>query len=184
MTDYNKLYIELSKDDFIALTLPLVTVVSKKFYNLLDRFKIDYDDLFQIGTIGLLKAYNGFKPDKAKWSTYACKCIYTEYLTFIRSEKSKIITICENEMIGLDGEDFIFEKATYDDYSLIEGIDIKEIKGIMKSLNDREKFVINCMMKGLTQDKIALKINKAQGQVSRILRKIREKVKKDKGEKQ
>ena len=43
------------------------------------------EDLISIGSIGLIKAINTFKPDKnIKLATYASRCIENEILMFLR----------------------------------------------------------------------------------------------------
>lgn len=52
--------------------LRLVAHIVKKF----DSTGEDVDDLISIGTIGLIKAINTFKPDKGtRLATYAARCI-------------------------------------------------------------------------------------------------------------
>lgn len=52
----------------IEINLPLVASISKKFLNR----GYDYEDIFQIGSIGLVKAINNFDLNyNVKFSTYA-----------------------------------------------------------------------------------------------------------------
>ena len=69
----------------IEMNLPLVSSISKKFLNR----GYDYEDIFQIGSIGLVKAINNFD-DKfnVKFSTYAVPMIIGEIKRFIRDDKS------------------------------------------------------------------------------------------------
>lgn len=65
----------------IEMNLPLVASISKKFLNR----GYDYEDIFQIGSIGLVKAINNFD-DKfnVKFSTYAVPMIIGEIKRFIK----------------------------------------------------------------------------------------------------
>lgn len=67
----------------IEMNLPLVASISKKFLNR----GYDYEDIFQIGSIGLVKAINNFD-DKfnVKFSTYAVPMIIGEIKRFIRDD--------------------------------------------------------------------------------------------------
>ena len=50
----------------------------KKYYTQTD----DVDDLISIGTIGLIKGVNTYKPDKGvRLATYASRCIENAILT-------------------------------------------------------------------------------------------------------
>ncbi len=63
---------EEARNLLIERNLRLVVHVCKKYSNT----KIDQDDLLSIGTIGLIKGVNSFKPEKgSKLSTYVSRCI-------------------------------------------------------------------------------------------------------------
>lgn len=58
--------------------LRLVAHIMKKYYTQTD----DVDDLISIGTIGLIKGVNTYKPDKGvRLATYASRCIENTILT-------------------------------------------------------------------------------------------------------
>ena len=49
----------------------------------------DIEDLYQVGVVGVIKAYNNYKEEKnAKFSTYAYKYIYGEIYAYINNSKS------------------------------------------------------------------------------------------------
>ena len=54
-----------------------------------EHFKgYDIDDLYQVGVIGIIKAYDNYKRDKnTKFSTYAYKYIYGEIYLYINNNK-------------------------------------------------------------------------------------------------
>ena len=47
----------------------------------------DYEDLYQVGMMGLMKALKNYKYEGAKFSTYAYQYIIGEVTTFIREKK-------------------------------------------------------------------------------------------------
>ena len=50
----------------------------------------ELEDLISVGTIGLIKAVNSFRPDKnIRLATYAAKCIDNELLMMLRADKRK-----------------------------------------------------------------------------------------------
>lgn len=60
-----------AKNKLIEHNLRLVAHIVKKYYT-----SDEQDDLISIGTIGLIKAVNTFKPDKKiRLATYAARCI-------------------------------------------------------------------------------------------------------------
>ncbi len=88
--DHNPELINLAKDGdseamnkLIEMNLPLVMSISKKFLNR----GYDYEDIFQIGSIGLVKAINNFNIDyNVKFSTYAVPMIIGEIKRFLRDD--------------------------------------------------------------------------------------------------
>lgn len=60
----------------------LVGLVIKERVHGIDQIGIfSYDDLFQIGTIGLCKAAQTDRPGRGAFSTYAYRLIYNEIMT-------------------------------------------------------------------------------------------------------
>lgn len=70
-------------DQLIQLNLPLVSSISKKFLNR----GYEYEDIYQIGSIGLIKAIQNFNSDfNVKFSTYAVPMIMGEIKRFLRDD--------------------------------------------------------------------------------------------------
>ncbi len=78
------------KGTLIEHNLRLVVYIAKKFENT----GVGIEDLISIGTIGLIKAINTFKPDKnIKLATYASRCIENEILMYLRKNSSSRVNI-------------------------------------------------------------------------------------------
>ena len=74
---------KLALDYLVEMNLPLVSSLSKKFLNR----GYEYDDIFQIGCIGLVKAINNFDNSfNVKFSTYAVPMIVGEIKRFLRDD--------------------------------------------------------------------------------------------------
>lgn len=70
-------------DKLVEVNMPLVSAISKKFLNR----GYEYDDIFQIGCMGLVKAINNFEfKYNVKFSTYAVPMIMGEIKRFIRDD--------------------------------------------------------------------------------------------------
>ena len=81
--------------------LRLVAHIIKKYYTQSDH----QDDLISIGTIGLIKAVNTFRPDKGiRLATYASRCIENEILMYFRRTKKLQGEVSLNEAIETDGD--------------------------------------------------------------------------------
>ena len=59
--------------------------------------------MISIGTIGLIKAIDSFKPEKGhKLTTYASRCIENEILMYLRSSKNYFQNVSLNDPIATD----------------------------------------------------------------------------------
>jgi RNA polymerase sporulation-specific sigma factor len=83
----------------IERNLRLVAHIIKKYYTSED----DREDLISIGTIGLIKGINTYKPEKkVHLSTYASRCIENEILMYFRSQKKLSGEISIDDSIEVD----------------------------------------------------------------------------------
>lgn len=63
----------------------LIEIVAKTF--VLSNSYINFDDLYCAGSVGFVKALNGYRKDsKVQFQTYATACIRNEITDFVRSE--------------------------------------------------------------------------------------------------
>lgn len=70
-------------------------------YSIAKKFRGDIEDLFQVGCIGLMKAYENFDDSfETKFTTYAYKYIYGEIYKYVINNKSIKIT---PELVKLNG---------------------------------------------------------------------------------
>ena len=116
---------EEARNILIERNLRLVVHVCKKYSNT----KVDQDDLLSIGTIGLIKGINSFKPEKgSKLSTYVSRCIDNEILMYLRSTKKLNAEVYLNEPIGKDKDDNVItleEVLENDDKCIDDVVDTK-----------------------------------------------------------
>ena len=99
-------YIRLAKNGDINSKNILVSNNVLLIKSIVNRFKnkgVDYDDLFQLGSIGLLKAINNFDEKfNVKFSTYAVPMIVGEIKRFLRDDGeikvSRLIKMQANEI--------------------------------------------------------------------------------------
>ena len=85
----------------IEHNLRLVVYIAKKF----DNTGVGVEDLISIGTIGLIKSINTFKPDKnIKLATYASRCIENEILMYLRKTKRKRTEVSFEDSLSFDSD--------------------------------------------------------------------------------
>ena len=92
---------ETARDILIERNLRLVVYIARKFENT----GINVEDLISIGTIGLIKAINTFKPEKnIKLATYASRCIENEILMHLRRTTKTKTEVSIDEPLNVDWE--------------------------------------------------------------------------------
>ena len=169
---------EDARNILIERNLRLVAHVCKKYSN----SNVDQDDLISIGTIGLIKGINSFKPEQgARLSTYVSRCIDNEILMHFRATKKQNAEVFLDEPIGKDKDDNVItlqEILENDDKSVEESVDLKmKVKLLyekMKSiLKGRERTILELRFgldghKPKTQIEIAKEMGISRSYVSRI----------------
>ena len=89
-----------ARDDLITHNLRLVVYLAKKYEN----SGVPAEDLISIGTIGLMKAVDTFDATrKARFSTYASRCIENEIRMQFRRERKSGQTVSLQESLEADG---------------------------------------------------------------------------------
>ena len=90
-----------AKERLVLHNMRLVTHVIKRYGTAGE----DMEDLSSIGTVGLLKAVDSFKPGYgSRFATYGIRCIENEILMYFRSKKKNKYDISLYEPIGTDKE--------------------------------------------------------------------------------
>ena len=75
-----------ARNKLIEHNLRLVVFLAKKY----ESTGYDLEDLVSIGSIGLIKGIETYKPDKnIKLATYSSRCIANEILMYIRKNKKR-----------------------------------------------------------------------------------------------
>ena len=183
-------YDDEAKAILIEHNLRLVVYIAKKF----DNTGVGVEDLISIGTIGLIKSINTFKPDKnIKLATYASRCIENEILMYLRrNNKTKLeVSIDEPLNVDWDGNELLLSDilGTDDDviYRDIENeVERKLLLGAVSKLSEREKKIISLRFglgtkdgQEMTQKEVASLLGISQSYISRLEKKIMRQLKKE-----
>ena len=178
------------KQILIERNLRLVVYISRKFENT----GIDIEDLISIGTIGLIKAVNTFKLNKnIKLATYASRCIENEILMYLRrNSKTKMeVSIDEPLNVDWDGNELLLsdilgteEDTIYKD--LENEAERKLLIRALNKLNSREKLIVSMRFgldnpdgKEKTQKEVADLLGISQSYISRLEKKIMQRLKRE-----
>ena len=90
-----------SRNILVEHNLRLVAHIIKKYFTQTE----DIDDLISIGTIGLIKGINTYKPDKGvRLATYASRCIENEILMHFRASKKSAGDLSLSDALDVDSE--------------------------------------------------------------------------------
>lgn len=175
-----------AREELISRNLRLVVYTAQKFENT----GVSTEDLISIGTIGLIKAVSSYNPEKnIKMATYASRCIENEILMFLRksTKTKKEISLEEPINTDSDGNELTFADVLGTDPDLVsknsENQAEKDILKIAIDLLPERERVIMDMRYGLscgvemTQKEVADKLEISQSYISRLEKKILEKLK-------
>ena len=176
-----------AKCALIEHNLRLVAFIAKRFENT----GANIEELISIGTLGLMKAVSTFNKDKnIKLATYASRCIENEILMFIRktSAQKKEISIDEPLSVDWDGNELLLSDILGSDNDVVsremeENEEKKILRSAVAELNSRERVIIE-MRYGLsdgnelTQKEVADALGISQSYISRLEKKIMQRLKK------
>ena len=175
-----------ARNKLIEHNLRLVVFLAKKY----DNTMYDLEDLVSIGSIGLIKAIETYKPSKnIKLATYASRCIDNEILMFLRKNKRKSSEVSFEDVVNYDSEG---NELHYEDiFGTDEDVVIKEIEEVnnkrilaleISKLDKRDKEIMDMRYglngkEELTQKEVADKLSISQSYISRIEKKVIKKIK-------
>ena len=172
---------ENAKNVLIEHNLRLVVFLAKKYENT----GYELDDLVSIGSIGLIKGINTYKPDKnIKLATYASRCIANEILMFLRKNKKRKTEISFEDALNYDneGNELHLEDilGTEDDLVSKEYEDKVDKLALQKEINklkprDKQIMVMRYGLnntKEYTQKEVAELLGISQSYIYRIEKKV------------
>lgn len=183
---------EFSENNFsnrellITHNLRLVVYIARKFENT----GINIEDLVSIGTIGLIKAVNTFCPGKKiKLATYASRCIENEILMYLRKTANlkNEMSIDEPLNVDWDGNELLLSDVLGSDNDEVNrNIEMEDEKNqllkIVSGLEERERQIMTMRFglfgsKEYTQKEVADMLGISQSYISRLEKRIIEKIK-------
>lgn len=138
----------------------------------------DYDDLYQTGCLGLIKAVDGFVPSAGSFYSYAYGMILGEIKHLFRDDRivrpPRRITE-QVEVLHLDGEGLeAREDENFDRVGVLE-----VVRQVLDTFQDREQRIITMLIDGSTQRQVADAVGTHQTEISRIYKKFRAAVRRE-----
>ena len=179
---------EAAKQLLIERNLRLVVFIARRFENT----GVNLEDLISIGTIGLIKAIGTYRSDKnIKLATYASRCIENEILMHIRKIANQKNEISLDEPINMDydGNELLLSDILGTDEDMIlrpleDDVDLRLLRQAVSALPGREREIIQMRfglngVKELTQKEVAQIMGISQSYISRLEKKIMQRLKKE-----
>ena len=172
----------------IERNLRLVVYIAKKFENA----GVNVEDLISIGTIGLIKAVNTFKVEKnIKLATYASRCIENEILMYLRRDVKRKSEVSLDEPLNVDwdGNELLLSDILGTENDVVsthleEEVNRKLLYTALGKLSLREKQIMDMRFglkngKEMTQKEVADVMGISQSYISRLEKKIIERLQRE-----
>ena len=177
-----------AKQLLIEHNLRLVVFIARRFENT----GINLEDLISIGTIGLIKAIGTYRRDKSiKLATYASRCVENEILMYIRKTASQKTEISLEEPINMDydGNELLLSDILGTDEDVVlrpleDDVDLCLLRQAVKNLPVREREIVVMRFgleghKEMTQKEVANYLGISQSYISRLEKRIMNKLRKE-----
>lgn len=177
-----------ARQKLVEHNLRLVVYIARRFEN----SAAGLEDLISIGTIGLIKAISTYRTDKnIRLATYASRCIENEILMHLRKISGMKAEVSLDEPINMDGDgnELLLSDVLGTDGDEImrpieDDVDLCVLRQSLKDLPPREQEIVYMRYglqgrKELTQKEVAEKMGISQSYISRLEKKIMQKLKKE-----
>ena len=176
---------ERSREALITHNLRLVVYIAKKF----ESSGCGIEDLVSIGTIGLIKAVNTFRPERnIKLATYASRCIENEILMHLRkrAQRRNEVSIDDPLSADWDGNELLLSDVLGSESDLVSAAleqeqEEKLVLEAVERLPPREKKIMEMRFglrgeKDHTQKEVADLLGISQSYISRLEKRILERL--------
>ena len=177
-----------ARDPLITHNLRLVVYIAKKF----ESPGANVEDLISIGTIGLIKAVNTFSVERnIKLATYASRCIENEILMYLRksAQLKNEVSLDDPLNVDWDGNELSLSDLLGSDPDVVNrGVEQEAEKQVLLEavarLQPRERQIMELRF-GLhngrehTQKEVADTLGISQSYISRLEKRIIERLRKD-----
>ena len=179
---------EQARSTLIERNLRLVVYIARRFENT----GINIEDLISIGTIGLIKVINTYRTDKnIKLATYASRCIENEILMYLRKNASQRGEVSLDEPLNTDwdGNELLLSDVLGTEADTVmrpieDDVDRQLLAAAIDKLPEREREII-VLRFGLqgrqeqTQKEVADKLGISQSYISRLEKRIIDRLKRE-----
>ena len=177
-----------ARDKLIEHNLRLVVYIARRFENT----GVNLEDLISIGAIGLIKAISTFDGGKnIRLATYASRCIENEILMYLRKVTPLRAEVSLSEPLNTDwdGNELLLSDILGTDNDMVmrpleDDVDRQLLREALSRLSEREKTLITLRYglaggRELTQKEVADRLGISQSYISRLEKRIIQRLKRD-----
>lgn len=164
--------------ELVESNMGLAGMIAKKYWVKATQYGMDYDDVFSVACLGLMRAARTYDPKLSRPSTYltyGCEtAVQAELRKNISKSRSAYQTVSIENVLTANALESMEPSP---EEAILSNIAVAQIyKTVINKVSERDRQVLLMRIQGMTQYEIADAIGKTQGHVSRILNKIKQKL--------
>ncbi len=163
---------ESARDELLLEYGKLVRTIARSIE--IVNAEMDYDDLFQVGNIGLLRAISSYTEEQgASFKTYASHCIRNAIIDELR-KKSPLVTVSTTDNPLVDN----LPSSSDPEKEYIDKETVTIVFETLRStLSDEEFEVLRFYLDGLSYQEISSKLDMEKKKVDNTLYGVKKKIK-------
>ena len=156
-----KKLIKLNDDEISELTLDECFILYKptlyKLTNSYHNIKLEFDDRFQIASIGLIKAYKTYNNTKYPFIAYLKIVVNNEFKQeFRKQNKRKDVNLVSTDNHIPDNYDILLEEVLTDKKDEFNNIETKDlINNIFYKMSDIDRKIVKLRLEGYKKPRIS-----------------------------
>ncbi len=176
------------RQTLIEHNLRLVVYIARKF----DNTGVGLEDLISIGTVGLIKAVDTYRSDKnTKLATYASRCIENEILMYLRKNANQRSEVSIDEPLNTDwdGNELLLSDVLGTEPDCVmrpveDDAEKQVLVQVLSRLPQRDQTIIAMRFglmgyQELTQKEVADRLGISQSYISRLEKRIIQRIRKE-----
>ena len=189
LNDYELVYQVKEKDEIAYKALldkysSLVSAIAKQYYRSNKNIGLEYDDFYQEGMIGLLRALDDYDSSNSLFYTYALLCMKRQIETCIKTNQ-RIKHIALNNAISFsdfikEDSELLVEDVIASSYNIEEDFMYKELyNSLIKCKYDfsfEESLIFELRLNSFSVKEIAILLDISRKRVDYRLHKIRKRL--------
>ncbi len=164
---------EYAKEQVVLNNVGMVGLVLKSLHvNPVD------EDLFATGLVGVIKSVNTYNPqNEVQFTSYASTVIRNEIIMLLRKRHALSYCSIDEPLVSENGDHLYFYEVIEDKKCMEDEVVAKtHMENVFRTLKERDRKVIEMLASGMEQREIAQKVGITQSMVSKIVSKVKTKV--------